>query len=46
MYLSVGSWLCVVMCPSGRVVVVFSYVPFWKRDGGRQLCDLLLGGWW
>jgi hypothetical protein len=43
MYLSVGSWLCAVMCPSGIGVVVGSYVPFWKGVGGRQLCDLLEG---
>jgi hypothetical protein len=46
------------MCPSGRGLVVGSYVPFryfvgslhlcasQVGFGGRQLCALLVGGWW
>jgi hypothetical protein len=33
------------MCPSGRGLVVASYVPFWWGVC-RQLCALLVGGWW
>jgi hypothetical protein len=36
----------VVMCLSGRGLVVGIYVRFKETVGGRQLCALLLGGWW
>jgi hypothetical protein len=26
--------------------VVGTYVSFWMGVGGRQICDLLVGGWW
>jgi hypothetical protein len=34
------------MCLSGRWLEVGSYVPLRKGSGGRQLCALLVGGWW
>jgi hypothetical protein len=31
------------MCPSGRGLVVGSYVPFRERVGGMQIYDFLVG---
>jgi hypothetical protein len=52
-----GALYWAVKCFSGRGLVVGNYMPFWgvgvgsyvpfkKGVGGRQICAILLVGWW